>query len=50
MMFNLLVLLLVRMLAGGALHSRFRYAVWSPFGIVLLVLLFPSFGRDLSWP
>jgi hypothetical protein len=35
----LLVLLVMSLFGGGWGHSRYGYAGWSPFGIVLVVLL-----------
>jgi len=39
-MLTLLIILLVLALIGGGVgHSRFGYAGWSPFGLLLVVLV-----------
>jgi len=50
MLMTILIVLLVLALVGGGLgHSRFGYAGWSPFGVVLLILLLLYFTGHLSW-
>ena len=48
LMLILLLLLLLGLVAGGMMFNRFGYAGWSPFGVVLLVLLFLAFRGDLQ--
>lgn len=35
----LVILLVVALVGGGAGHSRFGYAGWSPAGILIVILL-----------
>lgn len=48
LMIILVVLLVLALIGGGLGHSRFGYAGWSPFGVLLLILLFLYFTGHLS--
>ena len=45
----LLVVLVVSLVGGGLGHSRFGYAGWSPFGIILVIALVLYFTGNLHF-